>query len=224
MLPSAKSGLCASASGGEDRALSDEQLFTGIRGDPRYLDVIVARYRDRLLSFALRFLGDRDAAEDIVEETLFRVLRKSRERMVLTNFSTWVFTVAANLAKSELRRRRTWRFLSLDRDRETEDTDAYPTDLPDEAYRPDRIAERRMLNARIQKAIEELPSKYREAVVLRDVEGLSYEEIAGIADVPIGTVKSRVNRGRLRLQQKLRDTGDDLSDDMRNEWTADGRR
>jgi len=195
-------------------ALSDEQLFAGLKGNPGYFDVIMGRYRDRLLSFAFRFLGDRDAAEDIVEETLFRVLRKSRERMVLTNFSTWVFTIAANLAKSELRRRHTWRFLSLDRDREEGDSAGYPMELPDEAYRPDKIAENRMLNVRIQQAIEELPVKYREAVVLRDVEGLSYEEIAEVIDVPIGTVKSRVNRGRLRLQKLLRDIGDGLDADV----------
>ena len=214
MIPAPRMELHASGQGGEAPALSDEQLFAGLKRNPKYFDLIMRRYWDRLLNFAFRFLGDRDAAEDIVEETFFRVLRKSRERMVLTNFSTWVFTIAANLAKSELRRRHTWRFLSLDRDKEEGDSAGYAMELPDEAHRPDTIAENRMLNVRIQEAIEELPAKYREAVVLRDVEGFSYEEIAEVTDVPIGTVKSRVNRGRLRLQKRLRDAGDGLDTEI----------
>jgi RNA polymerase sigma-70 factor (ECF subfamily) len=142
----------------------------------------------------------------VVQETFLRVYRKRKEYKAIAHFSTWLFTIAGNLAKSELRRRKRWRFLSLD---SGGDDDERPVDLPDERHLPDDVVADRMTEARIQEAINALPPKYRQAVLLRDVEGMSYQEIAQIANCPVGTIKSRVNRARLKLQKKLRIDGRD---------------
>ena len=186
---------------------SDEELLAKVvGGDTGAFEVIVSRYKDRLYNFAFRFVGDWDTAEDIVQETFLRAFRKRREYRAIANFSTWIFTITGNLAKSELRRRKRWRFLSLDW---APDGDNNAMELPDESYRPDNNTETVLVERSIQEAMESLPANYRQAVVLRDIEGMSYQEIAEIANCPLGTVKSRVNRARLKLQQKLRAHGRD---------------
>ena len=167
---------------------------------------IVGRYHGRLYNFIYRFVGDRETAEDIVQETFLRAFRKRDEYRAIATFSTWLFTIAGNLAKSELRRRKRWRMISAERDEET-DTGM---ELPDESARPDKVAESSIADVQIQNAINSLPNNYRQVILLRDVEGMSYQEISEIVDCPVGTVKSRVNRARLKLQQKLKSEGRDV--------------
>lgn len=167
---------------------------------------IVARYRGRLYNFVFRFVGDRETAEDIVQETFLRAFRKRKEYRAIANFSTWLFTIAGNLAKSELRRRKRWRLFSLHRDEES-DTGM---ELPDESLRPDKVAESSLADDQIHDAIHSLPENYRQVILLRDVEGMAYQQIAEIVDCPVGTVKSRVNRARIKLQQKLKNEGRDV--------------
>ena len=167
---------------------------------------IVGRYHGRLYNFIYRFVGDRETAEDIVQETFLRAFRKRDEYRAIANFSTWLFTIAGNLAKSELRRRKRWRMISAERDEET-DTGM---ELPDESARPDKVAESSIADVQIQNAINSLPNNYRQVILLRDVEGMSYQEISEIVDCPVGTVKTRVNRARLKLQQKLKSEGRDV--------------
>lgn len=167
---------------------------------------IVARYRGRLYNFVFRFVGDRETAEDIVQETFLRAFRKRKEYRAIANFSTWLFTIAGNLAKSELRRRKRWRLFSLHRDDES-DTGM---ELPDESLRPDKVAESSLADDQIHDAIHSLPENYRQVILLRDVEGMAYQQIAEIVNCPVGTVKSRVNRARIKLQQKLKNEGRDV--------------
>lgn len=167
---------------------------------------IVVRYNGRLYNFIYRFVGDRETAEDIVQETFLRAFRKRKEYRAIANFSTWLFTIAGNLAKSELRRRKRWRLFSIERDEET-DTGM---DLPDVSALPDKVAESSLADVQIQQAIASLPDNYRQVILLRDVQGMSYQEISEIVDCPVGTVKSRVNRARLKLQQKLKNEGRDV--------------
>ncbi|MDP6042252.1 MAG: sigma-70 family RNA polymerase sigma factor, partial [Candidatus Latescibacteria bacterium] len=166
-------------------------------GDIDAYGKIVRRYQGRLYNFVFRFVGDRETAEDIVQETFLRAFRKREEYRAIANFSTWLFTIAGNLAKSELRRRKRWRLFSLHRDDES-DTGM---ELPDKSMRPDAVAESSLADVQIQEAIASLPDNYRQVILLRDVEGMSYQEIAEIVKCPVGTVKSRVNRARLKLQQ-----------------------
>lgn len=175
-------------------------LFDLVNGDMEAFNVIVDRYKNRLLNFVYRFVKDYDVAEDIVQETFLRVFRKRRDYKAIANFSTWIFTIAGNLAKSELRRRKRWRFLSID----ASDDDEKTFEIQDPGMRPDRIAAVRILNENVQNSIDMLQNKYKEALILRDIEGMSYQQIAEVIGVPVGTVKSRVNRARLKLQKKLK--------------------
>ncbi len=181
---------------------SDKELLYGlVNGDLDAFDIIVNRYKNRLLNFVFRFVKDRDVSEDIVQETFLRVFRKHRDYKAIANFSTWIFTIAGNLAKSELRRRKRWRFLSIDAINDDEDKQF---ELPDTGMKPDRAAAVRMLDKNVKESIDSLQTKYKEALILRDIQGMSYNQIAGIIGVPVGTIKSRVNRARLKLQKKLK--------------------
>jgi len=181
--------------------LSDKDvLFDLVDKDVDAFNIIVDRYKNRLLNFVYRFVKDFDVAEDIVQETFLRVFRKRHNYKAIANFSTWIFTIAGNLAKSELRRRKRWKFLSID----AENNEEKKFELPDNGMKPDRAASVKILDENIQDAIDSLQSKYKEALILRDIEGISYQRIAEILSVPVGTVKSRVNRARIKLQRKLK--------------------
>ncbi|MDA0747814.1 MAG: sigma-70 family RNA polymerase sigma factor [bacterium] len=187
--------------------LTDVDILAEVAdGDIDAYGKIVNRYKARLYNFVFRFVGDRETAEDIVQETFLRAFKKRKEYRAIANFSTWLFTIAGNLAKSELRRRKRWRLFSLHKDEES-DTGM---ELPDETFRPDTLTESSIADVQIQQAILSLPENYRQVVLLRDVEGLSYQEISEISNCPVGTVKSRVNRARLKLQQKLKNEGRDV--------------
>ncbi|MDA0712323.1 MAG: sigma-70 family RNA polymerase sigma factor [bacterium] len=187
--------------------LSDAEILAEVAaGNIDAYGKIVGRYRGRLYNFVFRFVSDRETAEDIVQETFLRAFRKRKEYRAIANFSTWLFTIAGNLAKSELRRRKRWRLFSIHRDDDSETG----IELPDETYRPDKVAESSLADDHIHDAIAALPDNYRQVILLRDVEGMAYQEIAEIVDCPVGTVKSRVNRARLKLQQKLKNAGRDV--------------
>lgn len=177
-----------------------------VAGDTEAFGSIVTRYSDRLYAFVFHAVGDRETARDIVQETFLRCLRYRSHYQAVAKFSTWLFTIASNLATSEIRRRVRWRFLSLDRDREEGEV----FELPDGADLPTEALDQTILREAVQKAILSLPPSYRQPLILRDIDDMSYEEVAGILNVPVGTVKSRINRGRLKLQQKLRPFWRDL--------------
>jgi RNA polymerase sigma-70 factor (ECF subfamily) len=186
------------------RDLTDEDLMVRYRdGDESAFPHIVARYKDRLVSAVVRLVGDRDKAEDIVQETFLRVHRNAHRYKTIARFSTWIYTIALNMAKNELRNTRRRRTVSLWDAGPERDGEAVPLDIADRAERPDEAFERRDLRAVMERCIERLPPKYKTIIVLRDVEGLSYEEIAEILKLPQGTVKSRMNRARLRFKELL---------------------
>jgi RNA polymerase sigma-70 factor (ECF subfamily) len=168
-------------------------------GDIAAFEMIVHRYKDPLINYVFHFLGDRIDAEDVVQETFLRVYRNKHLYRNVAKFSTWIYTIAGNLAKTELRRRRRRKIFSLSQmgyeNRDYEITDTVPT--------PDGLVDGEMNETFIRKEIEALPVRFREVVVLRDIQEFSYEEISDILKIPIGTVKSRVNRGRMRLQKRL---------------------
>jgi RNA polymerase sigma-70 factor (ECF subfamily) len=180
---------------------SDEELIERFqKGDIYAFEQIVHRYKDPLINFIYHYLGDRIDAEDVIQETFLRVYKNKHLYRRIAKFSTWIYTIAGNLAKTELRRRRRRRLLSLSQmGHENRDYE-----LPGKSASPEQRVDSEMKEAIIRKEIETLPIKFREVVVLRDIQEFSYEEISKILKIPIGTVKSRVNRGRLRLQKQLK--------------------
>ena len=167
-----------------------------LRGDPRAFGKIVARYQVRLLNFVYRMIGDRERAEDLVQEAFLRVYRHLDRFDRGRKFSTWIYTIASNLAKNELRNRSRSPLVTMEQARPRDEEDQRPIDFEDHASRPDDLYERRNLKALVDQTVARLSSHHREVFVLRELEGKSYEEIAEIMHCNLGTVKSRLNRAR----------------------------
>lgn len=181
--------------------ISDEDLIERFQqGDTGAYESIVKRYKDQLLNFVFRFLANEEEAEDVVQETFMRVYRNRFAYSRVAKFSTWIYTIAGNLARTELRRRKRRRLFSIS-DMGLEDRDY---EISDEVFNPEIHVDSALQEEIIQREISKLSPKFREVIILRDVQELSYEEISKIIRVPIGTVKSRVNRARLRLQNRLK--------------------
>jgi RNA polymerase sigma-70 factor (ECF subfamily) len=180
---------------------TDEDLILAFQnGDVSAFEEIVRRYRDPLFNFVVRLLGDAFFSEDIVQETFLRVYRNRHRYHQVAKFSTWIYTIASNLAKTELRRRKVRNFFSIS----SKGEDEKDYDLVDTSSDIERDVDGAIKSEIILKEINALPYHFKEAVLLRDIQDLSYEEISQILNVPLGTVKSRVNRGRSRLQKRLK--------------------
>jgi RNA polymerase sigma-70 factor (ECF subfamily) len=180
------------------RLLDDSELVAVyLNGNERGFDVLVDRYQTRLLNFIYRTVGDRERAEDLVQEVFVRVYRHLERFDRSKKFSTWIYTIASNLAKNELRNRSRnplvffqalTKGLSGDEER--------PVEFEDDRMRPDDLFRKRHLREVVDDSVARLPVHHREVFVLRELEGKSYEEIAEITHCNLGTVKSRLNRAR----------------------------
>jgi RNA polymerase sigma-70 factor (ECF subfamily) len=184
-------------------SLSDEELIAELQqtGNERAFEILVQRYKNPLTNYVFRFLGDFDACSDVVQETMIKFYRYKDNYSSVAKFSTWIYTIAGNLARTEYRRRKRRSFLSINDYGE----DHKVFDIPDESYSPDVMTDSRIKDEIIQKALLIVKEDFREVVILRDIEGMSYEEIAEITGLNEGTVKSRINRGRAKLQELLKD-------------------
>ena len=188
--------------------LTDREVLRKAAEDQSYLSILVKRYRTPLYNFVYRFVGDRETAEDVVQETFLRCLRHSHQYPAIEQVSTWLYTIAGNLAKTELRRRKRWHWIPIGPSEDEERTSFY--EPVDKERLPGEQTDSRQVKETVVEAIHRLPEEFREAVLLRDLNGFSYEEIAKIINCPVGTVKSRVNRGRLRLQKSLRNLDEEV--------------
>jgi len=181
----------------EQEGLDDSALVRAhLAGDEGAFTALVLRYQTRLLNFVYRSIGDRERAEDLVQETFIRVHRHLHRFDQDKKFSTWVYTIASNLAKNELRNRSRnplVLFQTLKRDWEA---DHRPLQFEDTRSRPDDEYGRRHLQELVETSVALLPEHHRVVFVLRELEGKSYEEIAAITKCNLGTVKSRLNRAR----------------------------
>jgi RNA polymerase sigma-70 factor (ECF subfamily) len=188
-----------------DYELSDEVLIKKFQdGDISAYNQIVYRYKDRLLNFIYRFLNDLDRSEDLVQDTLLKLYTHKDSYREIAKFSTWLYTIAANLARTELRklkRRKTFSVTELsyeDREFIISSTDADPSD--------EHLSKNFEKN--VHQALLALPDDFKTIIILRDIQELSYDEISKIVELPLGTVKSRINRGRVKLQQLLKKKGE----------------
>jgi len=181
---------------------TDEELIARFQeGDERAYVELVRRYKDRLLNFVYRYLNSYEQAEDVVQDTLMKLYTSAHMYREIAKFSTWIFTIAANLAKSELRRLKRRRVISI----HSMGFDDKEYEIPSETYDPEKETTSAYGEKQIQQAIDTLPDQFKTVILLREVQQLSYEEISRILGVSIGTVKSRINRGRLRLQKLLKE-------------------
>lgn len=182
------------------KAADEELIYQFQQGDTNAFTELVKRYKDPLFNYVSRMLKDSVFAEDIVQETFVRVYKNKDRYQQIAKFSTWIYTIAINLAKTEIRRQSLRRFFSFS---STSD-DGKTFELPDPRVNLEKGAEDTILGDQIMESIEKLPKVFKEVVILRDIQELSYDEISRMVGVPLGTVKSRVNRGRSRLQKILK--------------------
>ena len=187
--------------------LSDHSLLEATReGDEAAFAEIVRRYRNQITNYVYRMTNDYEAAVDLAQETFLRVYRAAERYQTSYAFSTYIYRIATNLAISELRRRKRRRLVSLSgffQGRDGGSGDSMELDPPDGCPLQDVALVEDERRGAVARAIATLPEKYRAPLVLRDVEGRSYDEIASILEMSEGTVKSRINRARTFLREKL---------------------
>lgn len=191
----------APLSGAATREKLSELDDTGIvalflDGNERAFQELVERYQTRLLNFIYRTIGDREKAEDLVQEVFIRVYRHIHRFDRSKKFSTWVYTIASNLAKNELRNRSRNPIVLFQTIKSNWEDEDRPLQFEDSSSRPDDMYRKRHLRALVEESVAKLPEHHRQVFVLRELEGKSYEEIAEITDCNLGTVKSRLNRAR----------------------------
>jgi RNA polymerase sigma-70 factor (ECF subfamily) len=183
----------------EARARSDAGLVEECRsGDLTAFDELVRRYKDRVYNVVYRFLGNREDALDVAQETFVRAYRGIMDFRGRAQVYTWLYSIAANLARNRLRdggRRGRDKGASLET--------LAPSVLPRTEETPRALAERHELDETLQQCLSELPEHYRMAFVLRTFDDLSYDEIAEALGCPTGTVKSRINQARKMLRERL---------------------
>jgi RNA polymerase sigma-70 factor (ECF subfamily) len=170
-------------------------------GEKRAFGELVERYQGRLINFVYRSTGDRERAEDLVQETFIRVYRHLHRFDQSKKFSTWVYTIASNLAKNELRNRSRNPLVHFQTIKRNCDADQRPLEWEDNTYRPNDLFRKRHLRQMVEAAVAELPEHHRTVFMLREMEGKTYEEISEITGVNLGTVKSRLNRARNNFAQ-----------------------
>ena len=180
----------------------EELIFLFQGGDIQAYNEIVARYKDRLTNYIYRYVGNYDECDDIVQDTFVKVYVSKHLYKEIAKFSTWIYTIAINLAKTKLIKQNKYKTFSISDVYDDENKDF---DITDTAFTPDVDANSKFLSAHIQKALDQINENYRELVILRDIEDFSYEEIVDMTGLPMGTVKSRINRGREKLQELLKD-------------------
>lgn len=180
---------------------ADEQLVSLSKdGNLAAFNRLVERYQGLVYNLCLRLLGSPESAEDAAQETFLAAYR-AMSRFAEGNFRSWLLRIAANESKDELRRKsRRGQSESLDAAR---DDDSAPIEVADPAPGAPILAERLELAGELQKALLRIPFDQRQAVVLSDLYGFHYEEIARLVGANVGTVKSRIHRGRERLRHEI---------------------
>jgi len=186
-----------------DQPASDQQLVERVqKGDRRAFDLLVVKYQHRILALVGRFIADHAEAQDVTQEAFIKAYRALPSFRGDSQFYTWMYRIAVNTAKNYL----------ISRGRKTPTQDI---DLDDAAFfadeanmkdvdTPDGLLQRDQLREVVFAAIEDLPEELRRAVTLRELDGLSYEEIAEAMNCPIGTVRSRIFRAREAIEKKMR--------------------
>src|SRR5437764_3890486 len=185
--------------------VTDHALLEGtLAGDEDAFAELVGRYRNQITSYIYRMTNDYDGAVDLAQETFIRVYRAAARYQTDYAFSTYIYRIATNLAISELRKRKRRRLVSLTGFfQESEGREAREFNPPDSGPLQDAVLVDTERREAVTRAISTLPEKYRAPLVLRDVEGRSYDEIARILETSEGTVKSRISRARGFLRDKL---------------------
>ncbi len=187
--------------------MTDEQLFQCYRqGDEYGFRTLVERYEPRIQGFLRKRLNDEERVQDLTQDTFLRIHRARESYDPNRKFSTWIHTIANNLLKNEFRnrsRRRETVFSEMRPDTSSSGAPSRPVEFDSGGPDPERDAYRSELRHAIDSAIEQMDEHHRIPFVMREVDDLSYEEIAEAIGIPVGTVKSRLNRARNSFRMLL---------------------
>ncbi len=185
-----------------DQQETDQQLVARVqKGDRRAFDLLVIKYQHRILALVNRFVSDYSEAQDVTQEAFVKAYRALPNFRGDSQFYTWMYRIAVNTAKNYLvsRKRRT-----PTRDIDIEDAEFFTDESSmQDISSPDALLQRDQLKKVVFDAIDDLPDELRRAITLRELEGLSYEDIAAVMDCPIGTVRSRIFRAREAIERKM---------------------
>ena len=180
-------------------SMTDEELMRKFqKGKESAYNEIVARYKNKLLNHIYYFVKDRSLAEDIVQDAFVRVYLNKDKYTDIAKVSTWIYTIANNLAKTQLTKNSRMDKFSI-----TGKDGAKDFEINDTHASTDTAILRDELKKKLMDSIDALEEKFREIIVMRDIDQLSYEDIAEVLDIPVGTVKSRLNRARMNLRSLI---------------------
>ncbi|MCH8556227.1 MAG: sigma-70 family RNA polymerase sigma factor [Balneolia bacterium] len=183
---------------------TDEQLMRQFQaGNEGAFTMLVQRYQQRLYHYLIRYTRNHEDTEDIIQETFMRVYNSRNAYEEVARFSTWLYTIAGNLMRTQFKKRQRMQTSSISASAQDDDPGTYSLEIPDTHLTPEEHVNSSLTMSMIRKALNELPEEYSELLNLREYKDLSYEEISEAVNLPMGTVKSRINRGRNRLQSML---------------------
>ncbi len=181
----------------------DAQLIEqALAGNQQAYRSLTERHKGAVFHVVFKIVRDRETANDLVQETFMKAFSSLASYRSEYRFSTWLYKIAANCSIDHLRKKRI-QVLSLE-GQFNDDSESRTIDVPDYSYHPERDLVRKEQRFSIEEAIDSLPKKYREVIVYRHKDDKSYEEIADLLDIPIGTVKARIFRARELLKKKLK--------------------
>lgn len=188
-----------------DSSFDFELIERTLNGDNAAFDKLVFKYQDRIFNAAFRMLGSYEEAKDASQEAFVNAYRSLSNFRRESSFYTYLYQILINLCKNRLKRlSRESKFVSVDNPIPTEEGEMH-LEIADNTNCPREALDKRDKEAKIQEAINSLDEEHKAVVVMRDIEGSSYEEIAQALELNIGTIKSRLHRARLQLKEKLKD-------------------
>jgi RNA polymerase sigma-70 factor (ECF subfamily) len=176
-----------------------------LEGELPAFERLVSRYQNKIVGYAARMLSDADEAEDVAQEVFIKAYRSLDSFRGDALFSTWLYRITTNLCIDRMRakKRRPQQAYSLDEPYDKED-DKGGREIADFSGEPTREVEREELRRRVREVMAEMPEKMRTILIMCDMQGMAYEEIAKVLDCPLGTVKSRLFHARADLGRRLR--------------------
>jgi RNA polymerase sigma-70 factor (ECF subfamily) len=194
-----------SAAQGSDNDEDSRLVERCLRGNRESFDALVEKYHRKIYNLAYRFVGDPEEANDLAQEIFTAAYQNLKKFRGESKFSTWLFQIGANRGKNRFKylKRRGF-FASKGPSDGDNDKESLQREIPDLSNNPETMLSGKQIQRIVQQAIDELDPDHKEIVILRDIEGFSYDEIAVILGLPEGTTKSRLHRARMVVKEKLK--------------------